>query len=222
MTARGWMLLVAGSVTAATGTAGAAPDSGALDRPFESPWETRDFKTGVEKRANTCRELLALPAGFAPETEIDYRAFLLTRVRCRATELLSKAGPARADHLGPFVLDGARLGELPASLMPIVGPRSRVARVEKLSAAGKTWKEVEANLRVSKTGKGTSYVEGKESEASLQILGRGDVNGDGFADLLLLRSGGGKGGTATMHDVFVLTRKAADARLEVIDRIADR
>lgn len=197
------------------------PAGGALERPFESPWETRNFKTGAGKTARNCRELLALPAGFAPETEIDYRAFLFSRVRCRALAALAGARPARADHLGPFPLDDAHVAELPAALMPVVGPRARVARIEKLSSAGKTWKDVEAGLRVTETREGLTYVEGKESEASLEILGHGDVNGDGLEDLVILRAGGGKGGTATLHDVFVITRKAADARVEVVRRIKD-
>lgn len=214
------VLLVACLAPAAA--AGESPDGGVLDRPFESPWDTRNFKTGAEKTANSCRELLALPAGFEPQSEIDYRAFRHARVRCRALEMLSAARPARTDRLGSFPLDDAHLAALPAALMPVLGPRKAIDRIVKLSAAGKTWTEVERALRITDRQGEITFVEGRESRASLEILGRGDLNEDGFDDLVLLRSGGSRGGTAAASDVFVLTRKSAGGRVEVIRRIGDR
>jgi hypothetical protein len=222
VSARGGIFVLVACLAPSPVAAGGPADGGALDRPFESPWETRSFKTGAEKTANTCRELLALPPGFEPQSETDYRAFLHTRVRCRAIEALAAARAARADHLGSFLLDDAGLAELPATLMPILGPRKQIDRIAKLSAAGKTWTDVERGVRITNTEGGITFVEGKESRASLEILGRGDVDGDGVGDLLLLRAGGGKGGTASVTDVFVLTRRNAGARLEVIRRIGGR
>ncbi len=216
------ILVLAACLAPRPATAGEPRDGGPLDQPFESPWETRSFKTGAEKVANNCRELLALPAGFEPQSEIDYRAFLHTRVRCRAIEALSTARTARVDRLGPFPLDDARLAELPAALMPVLGPRKQSDRIAKLSAAGKTWTDVERALRITDKQGDITFVQGKESRASLEILGRGDVDGDGFEDILLLRSGSGKGGTASVTEAFVLTRKSVGGRVEVVRRIADR
>jgi hypothetical protein len=195
----------------------------ALDVPFENAWDTRMPKTDERRRVTSCREALALPRGFAPDDQSDpaWYAFVTMLVRCRVIEQMGKAVPARADHLGKFTLDNARLAELPALLHPLPGPRDAIARLQAASADGVSWKKWDASIRVDKRkhhGEGVSIV-GKDVDCFLQMLGRGDLNGDGIEDVVLLRSGGGRRGTWNAVSAFVLTRRAPGQRVEVLREI---
>jgi hypothetical protein len=190
----------------------------ALDVPFDDAWDTNLPKTGERRRVTSCREALALPRGFTPDDQSDpqWYAFVTMRVRCRVIEQLGKATPARADHLGKFTLDNARLGELPAILHPLAGPRDMVARLQKASAEGVSWKKWDGSVRVVPGHGERVGVVGKNVDCFLQILGRGDLDGDGIEDLVLLRSGGGRRGTWRSITAFVVTRRAPGQRAEVV------
>ncbi len=190
----------------------------ALDLPFEDAWDTHLPKTDERRRVKSCREALALPRGFTPDDQSDpqWYAFVTMRVRCRAVEQLGKATPARTDHLGKFTLDNARLGELPAILHPLAGPGDAVARLQKASGDGVSWKKWDRSVRVVPGHGERVGVVGKDVDCFLQVLGRGDLDGDGIEDLVLLRSGGGRRGTWRSITAFVVTRRGPDQRVEVL------
>ncbi len=190
----------------------------ALDLPFEDAWDTHLSKTGERRRVTSCRAALALPRGFTPDDQSDpqWYAFVTMRVRCRVIEQLGKATPARADHLGKFTLDNARLAELPAILHPLAGPGDAVARLQKASSDGVSWKKWDGSVRTARGHGERVSVVGKDVDCFLQVLGRGDLNGDGVEDLVLLRSGGGRQGTWNSIAAFVLTRRGPGQRVEVL------
>jgi hypothetical protein len=160
-----------------------------------------------------------LPRGFTPDDQSDpqWYAFITMRVRCRATEQLGKATPARTDHLGKFTLDDARLGELPAILHPHAGARVAVARLQKASGDGVSWKKWDGSVRVVPGHGERVGVVGKNVDCFLQVLGRGDLDGDGIEDLVLLRSGGGRRGTWRSITAFVVTRRGPGQRSPWLD-----
>ena len=190
----------------------------ALDLPFEDIWDMHLPRTEERRRVTSCREALALPRGFTPDdrSDMEWYAFVTMRVRCRVVEQLAKATPARTDHLGKFTLDNARLGELPAILHPLAGPRDVVARLQKASDDGVSWKKWDSSVRVVPGHGERVGVVGKNVDCFLQVLGRGDLDGDGIEDLVLLRSGGGRRGSWRSISAFVVTRRGPGQRVEVL------
>jgi hypothetical protein len=193
----------------------------ALDLPFEDAWDTHLPKTDERRRVTSCREALALPRGFTPDDQSDpqWYAFATMLVRCRVIDQLGKATPARADHLGRFTLDNARLGELPAILHPLAGSSAAVARLRKASGDGVSWKKWDGSVRVVPGHGERVGVVGKDVDCFLQVLGRGDLDGDGIEDLVLLRSGGGRRGSWRSITAFVVTRRGPGQRVEVLREI---
>jgi hypothetical protein len=192
----------------------------ALDTPFEDGWHVHDTKTGQQRTAATCRQLLALSKDFEPDDpgQSEWNLYVMGRVRCRTIATLQKATPARADYLGAFTLDNARLKEIPAVVIPTASPE-HARRIEKASAKGASWKTWDTGIHVSKATASKVLVESKTTRCFLAVLGRGDLNGDGVEDLVLWRSGGGQRGTWATTDAFVLTRRTRGGRLEIIETI---
>jgi hypothetical protein len=193
----------------------------APDLPFDDAWDTHLPNTAERRRVTSCREALAMPRGFTPDDQSDpqWYAFVTMLVRCRVIEQLSKATAARADHLGKFTLDNARLGELPAILHPLAGPRETIARLQRASAGGVSWRRWDGSVRVRKGHGERVGVVGKDVDCFLQILGRGDLDDDGIEDLVLLRSGGGRRGSWRSITAFVLTRRGPGRPVEVLREI---
>jgi len=193
----------------------------ALDTPFDDAWDTHLPKTAERRRVTSCRQALALPRGFTPDDQSDpqWYAFVTMLVRCRVIEQLGKAAPARVDHLGKFTLDNARLAELPAILHPLAGPGDAIARLKKASSEGMSWKKWDSSVHVGRGHGERVGVVGKDVDCFLQVLGRGDLNGDGVEDLVLLRSGGGRRGTWSSITAFVLTRRGPGQPVEVLREI---
>jgi hypothetical protein len=211
--------LAAGPVTWATALAGPARTEleQALTRPFE-PYDTRHPKTKEEKTVATCRELLELAPGFAPGPEPDYRAFLGQRVRCQVIELMLSARPPESDFLGPLALDDRLLDELPASLIPTPAP-GEARKLDQAARAGASWRKRDPKIRIVRQQPGAITVESPKTRAILTVLGRGDVDGDNLADVVLERAGGGRTGTWATTDAFILTRRTPTGRLVLVSRI---
>jgi hypothetical protein len=194
----------------------------ALDAELEQTWDTHNFRTGETRQVRTCRQALALPDGFEPDgPESDYHLFVAMRVRCRVIAALPALTSATVDHLGAFPLDQARLRELPAALIPTPS-RDEAAALEAASTGGATWTEKDRGARVGRSRRGMTVVESKARRCFLEVIARGDLDGDGVEDLLLWRSGGGRRGTWTTTDVFVLTRRARGGQIEIVRRYANR
>jgi hypothetical protein len=201
----------------------AGPARGDLERALTAPFadgafHTRSPQTGVTRQVATCRDLLDLPAEFVPGPELEYQAFRAQGVRCRTIVLLLKARPATSDFLGALALDRPLFDQLPASLIPSPAPRER-RPLDRAGAAGVSWRQRDRGLRMVRTGGERIIVESAKIRAVLTVLGRGDVDGDGRADVVLERAGGGRTGTWASTEAFVLTRRGPTTRLEQTARI---
>ena len=191
----------------------------ALDSALEEPWDTRNFKTGEERQVTNCRQALTLPDGFEPlGPESDYPVFVAMQVRCRVLAELPSLKPALLDYLGAFALDDARLDELPAVLIPTAS-RNEQRALEAATAKRVSWKLADTGVRAGKPRHGKVLIESPRTRCFVEVLARGDIDGDGIEDLFLWRSGGGRKGTWATTDVFVLTRRTAEGRIEIIRRI---
>lgn len=185
-----------------------------------------DRKSGQRQDAGTCRALLKLDAtsdpmevidgdGTSHVYESDWQVYRRRVVACRIVVAIQSANPAKVDHLGAFALDQARLKEIPAALIPTPSPREE-EQLKSASARGVSWKAWDRKVRVTGKSDGPVTVTGTDTWSSLVVQGRGDVDGDGIEDVVLLRWGGLKEGTWRSAAGFVLTRRSSRGRVELI------
>jgi hypothetical protein len=199
----------------------------ALDKPLDYPWHMFDRKTGTRHDAGTCRELLALDPTSEPKDvnddgeppsrliSNDWNIYDEYLVGCRLVVAVQTARPSKVDYLGPFLLDNARLKEIPAAVIPTPSTHEE-ASLKKASARGVSWKAWDPRIHVTKTFGTTVLVESRDTRCTLSVRARGDFNGDGIEDLLLWRSGGGQEGTWNSVAAFVLTRRSTRSKVEIV------
>lgn len=198
-----------------------------LDKRFVDPWRLFDRKTRQRRDVNTCRQLLSLAAtsepmdvsddGASPTGLIDndWNIYVQVLVRCRVVGAVQNAKPARVDYLGGFLLDNARLKDIPAAVIPTPSDWEE-KRLKKASSKGVSWKGWDRAIHVTKTIRGDVLVESNDTSCFLGVYARGDFNDDGIEDLVLWRSGGGQEGTWSSTAGFVLTRRSPRGRLEIV------
>lgn len=200
----------------------AGPTPADLQKAASSPWDyaydTQNYKTKETRKVHSCAEAKELPKGFEPGTDQDLNALKTDTLRCRVMELLLTAKPAETSYVRSLALDDAALGLLPASMAPT--PAAEEAKKLELAAArGTTWRKQDPKLHVVKKKPEEVTIESASTRAVLTVLGRGDLNGDKLDDLVIERAGGGRKGTWSSTEAFVLTRRSATGPLEIVSRL---
>ncbi|HWO13269.1 MAG TPA: hypothetical protein VNN80_27400 [Polyangiaceae bacterium] len=183
-----------------------------LNARFDQTWEDvlqlRDGQRTVEAR--TCRTLLDLDIS-TYETVVPSELYVYQArfAECRAAALLIRARPSKASFLHGFALDAQAPNRLPAALVFFVSPDDE-DRVTQASARGEPWSAVEDVHWVSQAATGETRYQTNDAEQELTIVGQGDINGDGFEDLLLLSRGRLTAGTLKNIVVYALTQESAN------------
>jgi hypothetical protein len=141
-------------------------------------------------------------------------------LRCRALRMLTRARPSRVSYVGDLFSLKAPGKVLPADLAPAIAPGEAEERA-RASREGRTWSDLDSRLRITPHPERQEElrVRGDGVTGDLTRWALGDFNGDGFEDLLLLRSVGPEGGSATDMAAFLLTRTQPGAVLTVLERM---
>lgn len=188
------------------------------DEPLEL---VRHGDAGREAQvADSCAGLLHLTeAGYEAPGQYSLRLVNRRLAWCRAIALLKGSQPARTSYLRDFVFDQAALEVLPAFVVPSVTCSGVCLRVEanrrRLAASALAdWPEVieasETHLRFEEFSDRTS----------LEILARGDFNGDGLDDLLVMANSSGfppLAGRWASAELYIISRDGPDEVLFVVD-----
>jgi hypothetical protein len=139
---------------------------------------------------------------------------------CRGIEAMRRAQPAETSYLRDFVLDEEAMHLLPA--MVRISPscdflcRQRVAN-ERRSPLSR----FEPVIRVTVKSDEEIRIRTIDRGSMVTILGRGDFNGDGLDDLLVLINDGSISGTWGGAELYLLTRDAPDAVLFVAEELTN-
>lgn len=180
-----------------------------LDRQWEDSFVVSNgSQTTV---VTSCRSLLDLPDAYEPAAP-EFEIFQGRKVRCRALALVANAMPARTSFVRGFVLDDRAPGRLPAGLAMNISPddEQRIAEATKL---GQRWRDLEEVELASQTSREEATYADETSKQSLAILARGDLNGDGLDDLLVLSEGRLPEGSYEATRLFVVTQTAESSQL---------
>jgi hypothetical protein len=160
----------------------------------------------------SCRSLLDLDGTYETLVPSEYNVYLDLEAECRAAALLVRGQPSKSSFLHDFALDAQAPNRLPARLAFTVSPEDD-ERVARATARGEPWSAVEDVHLAAQASSGEARYEANASEQTLTVLGQGDVNGDGFEDLLLLSRGRLTEGSLKSTRLLVLTQESAEARV---------
>ncbi len=182
------------------------------------PLHKSEGGTRKEAPAITCNDLTRLTeVGYYATGSNNYRIQLYTLAYCGAIALLEQAAPAERSYLRDFVLDEQAVDYLPA--MVDVSPscdflcRQRVANERRIPLS-----QFIPVFRVTALGGDRIEFRTIGAETNLSLLARGDFDGDGLDDMLVLSSGYATEGSGGWTETFLLTRDLPDAVLTVMDR----
>lgn len=213
-----------------------------LDRPFWPHEDGLRIYKEVEGNywkkviATDCVELLGLSAdGFYALENWDLYLQLFHAARCRAIHLLGAARPVERSYMRDFALTPETVEYLPAMInvapgcarfcRHVAANANRVPMSQFEKVLGADVVPVDADLSTrdwSYLTRPFLTVWTAGWEINLEIVGRGDFDGDGMDDILVLVNGAAMAGRQVAVNLFVLTREKTDAVLRVVDGDHDR
>lgn len=183
---------------------------GLLSRPLNAKYAAV-LDNGSVRPMKTCNDLLPLvDAGFRhlspDDSTVGWQLFQVDVVRCTALKLLKQAHPASTSYLGWFRLSAPAILKLPAGLAPSFTDRDlkALARARKGCTS---WRTYDRHLKVAVDGD-DGALDAADWGGHLDLLVRGDLNGDGLEDLLLERQAVLKEGGAnpdSSDQLFIVT-----------------
>lgn len=192
-------------------------------------FEGTSFHVGIaadqtKVEISSCDALLALPiTGDAqiwlePEFDSERHFFWSTAVECLALRLMRDARPAQRSRMGQLLLskDPSRL--LPPQLGMVDFDDSGKA-VQAAAIQCESWKSHDRRIRLTKKAPGLFAIRAADWTGELEILARGDIDGDGDEDLLVRRDGYVDGGTYAGTALFVLSQTERDPCIRVVRQL---
>lgn len=170
-----------------------------------------DRSTGGLLRFAHCRELKPdLLAQVQPSQAVLAETL---RLNCLAVHRYASSAEARHSNL-PARWSASAVGEMPAELLPQLGPAGAAASPEG-SLAQRLGK---GHIALAKDG--AVRVTGTEVVALFQRLARADFDGDGNEDWLLRIDWAARQGDARGSALVLIARPAAKGPLRVLERLA--
>lgn len=177
-------------------------------------------KAGRKVTVDTCDGLFKADAAdtkLSPDESFNvYRAWAQS---CYASKVMASAKKAKVSHLSDFKLDKKWVGELPARLSLTISKDDQrridsvVARhgglVEATDVASMKFKNTDKVQQVTVTDKSGGVVR-------IDLVGKGDFNGDGIEDLLVATTDSIDGGDYQSLGLYTLTKTKPNAAMMVI------
>jgi hypothetical protein len=155
-------------------------------------------------------------AGFEGIASNGFGLQLLNQALCRGIEAMRRAQPAETSYLRDFVLDEGAIHFLP----PMVADSSSCDFIcrHPIAKEGRIpLSQFEPVTRLNSVNDHELEIWPLDWKTIVTILGRGDFNGDGLDDLLVLANGGSMSGTWSGAQVYLLSRETPGSVLRVLE-----
>lgn len=146
-------------------------------------------------------------------TRVILQARALT---CQAARLTLAAQPAAISHLRTLAFDADLPDHLPWQVAMILsGSEAQQIAAERPDAS---WREALFTplTGFSSCGEHCGRYDDESATQTVQLVARGDFDGDGIEDVLLSAYDTAKGGSHQSSRMFVLTRRTPDGEIELI------
>ena len=173
------------------------------------------------KRILSCADYWAVDlAHLNTRSQSDHNLLREFAADCTALNALGAARPARVSFVGDFRLDERAADVLPAGTAIPISPVER-REIDDADAKGWSWRQWHesresglASVRLAADGSATFAW--TRARSRVEILARGDFNGDGAEDLLLRNSEWPGYAHASRSQTYLVTRDGGQSMLLVL------
>jgi hypothetical protein len=187
------------------------------ERPVEVQ---RQGGEGKRVTIRNCVDYLGLVANggeFEPVWRADDEFYHSDKLECDEWQLLKNAHPAQTTFLKDFNFTRKVINILPPSVALLAGRTVEAQTAER----GMSLAEFEPSIKVTAADEDSISVETDAWEATISLRARGDFDGKGLEEILILRQGRYKEGgpKGEYESLFILTRTSNTGRLNVVREI---
>ena len=173
------------------------------------------------KRILSCADYWAADlAHLNTRSQSDHNLLREFAADCWALKALGAAKPASRSFVGDFRLDARAVDVLPAGTAIPISPVER-REIDDADAKGWSWRQWHESREsvltsVHKSADGSATFAWTRARSRVEILARGDFNGDGAEDLLLRNSEWLGYAHASRSQTFLVTRHQRQSVLRVL------
>jgi hypothetical protein len=161
----------------------------------------------ASREVGSCDEYLnAVGTGFHPATNRDIKTSADFVYECFVLRDLQHARPATSTS--SYQWSPASLTHLPPVLVP--GSQEVANSAEQAEKRGESWKQFDPSLRIKKVDGDLLLAEDDDYVYSLEIVARGDFDGDGVEDIAVYGTAQGKHSTWAHPEYFIFSPATND------------
>jgi len=169
------------------------------------------------RAVQNCADLIELTQHrfhLQPDDGVSWRGFESEAAKCFALSTLKNAKPPTRSYVHWFQLSPEAVARLPPG-MTLASSQDDMADIAAAAKKCQPLGAYEENLHVSVKGDAAD-VDTDGWSGRIVLYARGDLNGDGLEDLMLLRQGQVKEGTAADSSLFIVTQTSPRGCLKIL------
>lgn len=187
---------------------------------LSQPWYAEIIVAPVSKpdeniALSSCAQYLAQPAGRLESVrERDGAPFMELAMRCQAAQAILAAQPARQSNIPSQFIDK----DLPRLLPPEVAMVVSVQESKRLLANknNRSWGDISRIKKGAILAPNRASFSSDEGSQLIELVARGDFNGDGLEDVMFTSRDSVEGGTYSALRLFQITRRTQDGKYELL------
>lgn len=164
---------------------------------------------------SSCTQYFANPIGaLEPVREREGTPYMELALMCQAAQEIIASQPAPQSYIPPKFIDE----NLPRLLPPEVAMVVSVEESKRLLADknNRSWRDINRIIKATVLDPDRARFTGEQGRQDIELVARGDFNGDGLEDVLFTSRDDVEGGTYSAVRLFQVTRRVPDGRYELI------
>jgi hypothetical protein len=187
--------------------------SAELDKPFDEPLEMVKSGAPQPEPMAGCRDYLRLrPQGYEPTDPTAWGWMHELGARCQSLIVLQRVKPSRDDGLSSLLASADLLARLPAALAVAQSP-DELKRRTSAARAGQTLNAYDPAAKIKEQSATNAVIESADMTTKLDLIARGDFNGDGAQDALIRSFSHGSEGSWFDQRLVLIGPGGAEAQL---------
>lgn len=190
----------------------------ALAAQLNAPWSFSVEVNAPENKSQTvdsCGSYFAVGDQQEPIKPHEYTAYRLVGLSCLAVQQALSMQASDKSFMRDLVFDKALANRLPDDVALVISSEER-KRLDK-NPDIQFWSDVEKIISVEQLDTDVYHYKTVGVNHHLKRLALGDINGDGFEDLLIRDDVTLDEGSYSASRLFVLTKRSAQGKIEILN-----